>query len=171
MTEKWELGEIRVTQRRNCCSSVHTWLNETKAWRNTVIIIIIEVKGDSFLTCPAHLTGTVISAFPVHAHTWLMSLWSHLQNDPERPASVTLLLGLRGHYRDLLGLGPHLDYEWESSEKARYGLSGSNTHPGSAVAWCMCCVSAAWWPWWNYWNMCPQHFSLHYVFLWFLETD
>lgn len=63
---------LRMTEKWNCwishCSSVHTWLNETKAWRNTVIIIIIEVKGDSFLTHLTHLTGSVILAFPVHAH-------------------------------------------------------------------------------------------------------
>lgn len=103
-------------------------------------LLLLRWKGDSFLTCPTHLTGTVISAFPVHAHPSLMSLCGHLQNDPERPASATSLLGPGAHYWDLLGLGPHLDYEWESSKKAMYAPSGSNTRSGSAARAGTCVV-------------------------------
>lgn len=51
----WQRSEIYRNE--SVCSvspssSVHTWLNETKAWRNTVIIIIIEVKGGQFSHLP-----------------------------------------------------------------------------------------------------------------------
>lgn len=90
-------------------------------------------KGDSCLTCPTHFAVTVISSFPVHAHASLMSLWSHLWNDPERPAPAASLTGPGAHYWNLLGHGPHLDYEWDPNKKARYAPSGSNTHPDSAA--------------------------------------
>lgn len=53
-------------------------------------LLLLRWKGDRFLTCATHLTGTVTAAFPVHAHPSLMSLWSHLQNDPERPDGGSL---------------------------------------------------------------------------------
>lgn len=86
-------------------------------------------------------------------------LMNHLQDDPEWPASVASLLGRRAHYWHLLGLGPHLDYEWASTSKARYAPSASNTHPGSAVGWYVCgCVffSAAWWAWFDV-KLQPRH--------------
>ncbi len=123
--ELWHMttrSEVRSTEIRASVLShlpaqfTHDWMKQ-KHGETLSSLLLLRWKGDSLLTCPTHLTGTVTSAFPVHAHPSLMSLWSHLQNDPERPASATLLLGLRAHYWDLLGLGPHLDYEWESSKR------------------------------------------------------
>lgn len=115
VTVKWELqkqGEKLCPV--SPCSSVHTWLNETKAWRNTVIIIIIEEKGDRFLTCSTHLTATVIWAFPVRA----ASMANEFMKPFTERSSVALLLGLGALTGPCSGLGPHLDYEWESSNGA-----------------------------------------------------
>lgn len=53
-------------------------------------------------------------------------------------------MGPKDHYRDLLGRGPHLDYEWEGPVKGQvrsvwlqytFGLCGSR--------WCVCgCVAS-----------------------------
>lgn len=122
------------------CSSVHTWLNETKAGETLSSLLLLRWKGDRFLTCPTHLTATVISAFPVHAHPSLMSLCGRWRNDLERLASATFLMGPEDHYQDLLGRGPHLDYEWGLQWKARYAPSGSNTRWGSAAHVATCVV-------------------------------
>lgn len=132
----WQRSESYTT----LFSSVHMQLNETKAKRNTIIIIIIiitaAVKGIFFLTCSTYLTYTVTSVFPVSTHSPLMTLWSYLLNDQERLVSITLPLGVIRYYRGLLGSGPHLDYEWESSEWAGTP-SDSNRHSGTAVG-CDC---------------------------------
>lgn len=130
----WQRSESYTT----LFSSVYMQLNETKAKRNyhhhhhhyhcT--------ERDLFLTCSTYLTYTVISVFPVSTHSPLMTLWSYLLNDQERLVSITLPLGVIRYYRGLLGSGPQLDYEWESSEWA--GMpSDSNTHSGTAVG-CDC---------------------------------
>lgn len=136
VTEKWDVQIIRAAVGRFCLTSRLS--SHMIEWNKSMEkhchhYYYWGERGIVFLTCPTHLTATVTWAFPVHAHPSLMSLWSHLQNDSQRPASATSLQGPRGHYWDLLGLGPHLDYEWESSKKARYAPSGSNTHPG------LCC--------------------------------
>lgn len=117
----------------------HDWMKQ-KHGETLSSLLLLSWKGDSFLTCPTHLAGTVISAFPVQAHPWLMSLWSRLRNDPERPASATLLLGAGGSLQGPAGPWPSPWLWMGVQQKARYTPSGSNTRLRSCLPSRLCCT-------------------------------
>lgn len=80
----------------------HDWMKQ-KHEETLSSLSSLRWKRGTFLTCPTHLTCSVIPVFPVHAHPSLMTLWSRLHNDPQRPGLIT------GTCWDL---APYLDYEW-----------------------------------------------------------
>lgn len=123
------------------CSSVHTWLNETKARRNTVIIIIIEVKGGLL----SHLPDT----FNRHCNLSLSCPRTSIANEFMKPfteSRTTCLCHLAaGTWGSLLGPAGPWPSPWlwiRVQSMARYAPSGSNIHSGSTAPadTCMCCI-------------------------------
>lgn len=105
-----------------------------------------ETLSSSSSSLPLHWKGSfshLLDIFNIHCnlslsclHTFPTNDFMNLLNDQEQLVSITLPLGVIRYYRGLLGSGPQLDYEWESSEWA--GMpSDSNTHSGTAVG-CDC---------------------------------
>lgn len=79
----------------------------------------------------------LLDIFNIHCNLSLSCLHTFPTNDFMKLLTKrSRTLGVIRYYRGLLGSGPHLDYEWESSEWAGTP-SDSNTHSGTAVG-CDC---------------------------------
>lgn len=117
MTEKYEeqRGETFIPCFVSPSSSIHTWLNETKALEKHCHHYYYWGERGEF----SHLPDT----FNGHCNLGLSCPCTSMANEFMKPfterSSTTCLCHVAARNEgSLLGLGPHLDYEWESRERA-----------------------------------------------------